>query len=164
PPSGRDYIARYTHPISTGTFNRCYATRVRNNVASFHYTAPDAPGGAAFQKIIVLRGSRSIDVSTSGHVRGNERPQQLTSFRLASSTTIVHAANGFALYEPKSKRAFLVAWNSRGVQATLERHAADVLLTLTYAGGRRVLTRFDVEPADTPADAQAALTAFANRP
>jgi hypothetical protein len=59
PPSSRDYIAAYTHPMPAGTFNRPYKCRIESSGGraqlSCTYTAPDL--GAApvqFRKTIVL--------------------------------------------------------------------------------------------------------------
>ena len=59
PASPRDYIAKYTHAYSTGTFNRAYAVDVLSSgtraSVRFSYTMPDAdPAGLTFERIVSL--------------------------------------------------------------------------------------------------------------
>ncbi|MBV9269480.1 MAG: beta-galactosidase, partial [Candidatus Eremiobacteraeota bacterium] len=59
PVSPRDYIGKYTHPISAGMFNRPYAVKVlRQGTAGsveFTYDAPDAlPHGAFFDRVVSI--------------------------------------------------------------------------------------------------------------
>ena len=59
PPSSRDYIAAYTHPIPAGTFNRPYRCRIDASGTraqlTCSYTAPDfGSGPITFAKQIVL--------------------------------------------------------------------------------------------------------------
>lgn len=57
-PSPRDYIAAYTHPIRTGTFNRSYQCRIESATANAllcTYDAPDlGPQPVHFEKEIFL--------------------------------------------------------------------------------------------------------------
>lgn len=173
PPSPRDYIAKYTHPIATGTFNRCYrftTTSDANGVtARFAYDAPDAPpDGARFTRTIRMSASASGFSVTAGvrfesNVAGR-RALQLTSFALTGATRIVRSPNGYGFFDPAAGRVTLVAWPASAVQTqTLERHEHDALLTLTFAGTPAATVRFGVEPAKSASQAQAALHAFANR-
>ncbi len=168
PPSPRDYIAAYTHPIAAGTFNRCYATRIRAAGADFAYTAPDAPPhGASYHKHIALSASGSFFVTTlaSFNGAGKERAQQLTSFALGPDARIYESINGLAIYEPSRERATLAAWAPAGVQAhSLARHAQDALLTLTFARGHACETAYGLARVRSPQQAQAALRKFAKRP
>lgn len=166
PPSPRDYIARYTHPIATGTFNRCYLpTNVSGNSGTFTYRAPDAPGdGAAFRKIITLSPDQPIvTVITSARFANasNERAQQLTSVALTNKSRVFTAPNGCAIYDPAKHRVFTIAWLIGSVAAhSLDRHAGDALLTLTFSHGTAE-ARFGVAVARDVTQAQAALAAFA---
>lgn len=58
PPSARDYIAAYTHPLPAGTFNRPYACApqpVSGDAFTCSYEAPDLPeGGARFERTLSL--------------------------------------------------------------------------------------------------------------
>ncbi len=168
PPSQRDYIAKYTHPIATGTFNRCYAVRLARTRATFTYAAPDAPPhGAVYRKTIALGPNDSFVVTTQARFAGSsrERAVQLTSFALPRNRRILAASNAYAIYEPARNRAVLVAWQSSDVAAQrLEEHAGDALLTLTYAAAAACRTYYGLARVRSRAQAQAALRAFANRP
>ena len=68
PPSSRDYIAAYTHPMPAGTFNRPYRCHIDASGTraqlSCSYTAPDfGPAPITFTKRIVLTpGTDAFDV------------------------------------------------------------------------------------------------------
>jgi hypothetical protein len=170
-PSARDYIAKYTHPIATGTFNRCYSVRVpphSRGKAVFSYSAPDAPPhGATFVKSIQIDDAGAtftVRIDARFPLSSTQRAQQLTSFALDASTRILRTSNGFGLYTPRMHRVALVAWTGRDVIASsLDRHDRDGLLTLTYASGAIRSTRYGLSPVNSLAAAQATLRAFANR-
>ncbi|HET9392808.1 MAG TPA: amino acid permease [Candidatus Rubrimentiphilum sp.] len=172
PPSNRDYIARYTHPIATGTFNRCYSFKPNAGMPTsidFDYSAPDAPpNGAAFKKTVQLYPRVPFfTVKTFARFAAttSQRAQQLSSIAIAPETQILTAANGYGFYEAKKQRLFEVAWPSIDVEKhQLDRHPQDALLTLTFAPGETREVRFGVEPAHGVAQAQAALAAFAKLP
>jgi hypothetical protein len=142
PPSGRDYIAKYTHPIATGTFNRCYAITLdpAHARAAFTYTAPDAPPhGASFRKTIALDRAGSgftVHLAASFPRSTTQRAQQLTSIAVDRDTRIEQRPSGVVFFEPSKHRTLLISWNRKAVEkATVERHPADALLTLTLARG-----------------------------
>jgi hypothetical protein len=55
PPSWRDYIAKYTHQMRAGTFNRAYdVTMVSGSGARFRYSMADAPRPVTFEKALAL--------------------------------------------------------------------------------------------------------------
>ncbi len=170
-PSARDYIAPYTHPIAAGTFNRCYSARILRSgaqaSASFSYTAPDAPPrGASFSRTMTLDGkSNVLAVQLHAAFRGRsaERAAQLTSFALSSSTRILRRIDAYGFYDESASRVFAVAWRPAEIKAKqLSVHAHDALLTLML---ERVdaSTRYAVFSAGDLSQAQAALSAFANR-
>ena len=165
-PSPRDYIAKYTHPIATGTFNRCYAASRSNGTVSLQYAAPDAPPhGARFLKGITLTPDGFSETLYSAFVNGrSERAQQLTSFALPRGTRVFRAHNGIALYDAARRRVVLAAWDSGIIAHTLEAHDEDALLTLTFEPGGPRHVWFGVADARGMSNAQAALRAFANRP
>lgn len=171
PPSPRDYIAKYTHPIATGTFNRCYADTIdaRALRASFRYTAADAPPhGASFSKAIAL------DPGGNGFMAGLEsafpgsstqRAQELTSIAMSRSTHIMRLRNAVGAFDVSAHRLFAITWAASDVQAALlEPHPHDALLTLTYAPGGERRTHYRVLDARDARSAQALLRALANRP
>jgi amino acid transporter len=169
PPSSRDYIGRYTHPIATGTFNRCYSvTRSRANAAaaSFAYFAPDAPPrGARFQKTVSASLlSEVFEVKYHAQFAGGstERPQELTSFALYARTRIIRTSSAYGLYQPTRRRVVMVAWPAGDVAAhALSLQQNDALLTLTLAPTGTDRLRYGVAFAATVAQAKAALAQFA---
>lgn len=168
PPSPRDYIAKYTHPIATGTFNRCYAYRVdpAHLSAVFTYTAPDAPPhGATFHKAVTLqRDGFTVALGASFPGSTSQRAQQLTSFAIDGSTQILRLANAVGFFEQSKQRLVAAVWRKPDVErVSVDRHAADALVTLTFASGAPRTTRYAVAPAKALAAAQAQLRALANR-
>lgn len=65
PPSARDYIAAYTHPLPAGTFNRPYRCVVTVAATTCGYDAPDLPpGGGHFERTLsIVPGSDELVVS-----------------------------------------------------------------------------------------------------
>lgn len=171
PPSPRDYIGKYTHPIAAGTFNRCYAARIdaARAQAVFAYDAPDAPPhGATFRKTIAIAsGGDSVTVRLDAAFPDgqSQRAQQLTSFATGTNTHILRLGNAVGFYDRRKQRMLAVAWAPAGVEtADLERNTADALLTLTYVPGRAGTMRFTVLRVANTAAAQARLRELANRP
>jgi amino acid transporter len=174
PPSSRDYIAKYTHPIPTGTFNRCYAYRIDNahRSATFAYAAPDAPPhGGTFRKTVTIdesspNASSGFTVSLNAAFPNSpaQRAQELTSFAIGPTTKIVRLANSVGFFEQSKQRLVAVFWPAAAVEAVgLDRHRVDALLTLTYAPHRIATTRYAFASAKSFAEAQADLRALANR-
>jgi hypothetical protein len=169
PPSSRDYIAKYTHPIATGTFNRCYrAVGSGKNGETFTYAAPDAPfNGATFARSITIDSRRAaFAVRTHANFPGSpaQRAQQLTSFALPRDAALVSMANGYGIFEPSARRVVLVAWPREDVRMhQFDRHDSDALLTLTYAPGGSRLTLYGFTDAASLSQARAALRKFTNR-
>lgn len=170
PPSPRDYIAKYTHPIATGTFNRCYTAAIdsTHRSAMFTYAAPDAPAhGAVFRKTVSIEARQSSFTVTLDAAFSNapaQRAQELTSFAADRATRILRVRSGVGFFEPSKRRLVAALWPRADVEeVSVERHDADVLLTLTYAPGRARRTRFVAVRAQSFAQAQAQLRALANR-
>ncbi len=171
PPSKRDYIARYTHPIATGTFNRCYSSKpnVAQHSMYFAYKAPDAPPkGATFEKEIrFFPGLPIFTVKTTAWFASSrtQRAEQLTSFAVSPATRIISMTNGYGFYDPAKNRLVEIAWPPADAQThKLERHADNALLTLTFSADGTGEVRIAVESAQSIAQAQAALAAFAKLP
>jgi hypothetical protein len=169
PASPRDYIAKYTHPIAAGTFNRCYAATIdtAKRSAVFSYTAPDAPPrGAAFRKRVTLDAD-GFTVTLTAAFPGSQtqHARQLTSFAIERRTRILRARNAVGFFDQPKQRLVAAVWPAADVaSAALETHDVDALLTLTYAALRPARTRYAAVPAKNYAAAQAALRALANRP
>ncbi len=167
PPSERDYIGRYTHPIATGTFNRCYRVRANSSQsATFTYLSPDAPPrGATFEKTVSAVPSEPV-VIVKYHVHfsapSTELPQELTSFAATPVTKVEKVRNAYGLYEPDKKRIVMAAWPAGDVKTqTLALRPADALLTLTFFQNGTNDLRFGVRTARSETQAQAALAEFA---
>ena len=160
-PSPRDYIAKYTHPIVTGTFNRCYDTQISNTnraaEAFFQYSVPETR--RRYSRSIIMNARERGFVEQAW---GSGSPQQITSFAADESTKVLTVRNGAGFYDPNHRRVVMVLWDPLTRAHTIQRHSADVLLTLTLV---REVCRiaYEVAPAASPAQAQAALEAFANR-
>jgi len=139
PPSPRDYIAKYTHPIATGTFNRCYAAHLdaAHNRAIFRYDAPDAPPhGASFRKSIALSSGNGFTVDTKATFPDGtgQRAQQITSIAIDERTSITQSSTGVTFFERPQHRTLSITWAQGTIEAIhLDRHANDALLTLTFA-------------------------------
>ena len=172
PPSPRDYIAPYTHPMPTGTFNRCYSSAImrHGNVAeaAFAYDAPDAPpSGAHFERSIFLAsGAGEFTERVRARMTGAaQRAQQITAFATPQGTIVLSAPSAYGFYDRKINRVTLVSWEKAAVQAhTLQPGSQDAMLTLTFSPRGEATIRYGVATAKTAAQAQAALRAFANRP
>ena len=171
PASNRDYIARYTHPIATGTFNRCYSskTNIAHHSLYFAYKAPDAPpkGGTFEKEIRFYPGLPVFAVKTTAWFASSftQRAEQLTSFAITPATHILRMANGYGLYDPSKGRLVEVAWPTAAAQAhKLERNPDNALLTLTLSAAGTCEVRIGVASAWSLSQAQAALAAFAKLP
>jgi hypothetical protein len=150
PPSARDYIGKYTHPIPTGTFNRCYGTSIdtERRAAVFAYTALDAPphGGAFRKRIVLERNGFTVAFGASFAGSYTQRAQELTSLAIDRSTRIIRIANGIAFLEPAQRRIVQVTWRPGDVQGIdIRRHSADALLTLTFVREPQVVVRYRVQ-------------------
>ncbi len=167
PPSNRDYIGRYTHPVVSGTFNRCYRVRASSSrSATFAYFAPDAPAhGANFEKTVSALSSAPV-VVVKYHVlfaaSSIELPQEVTSFAATPRTKLEQLGNAYGLYEPERSRVVMVAWPYPDVKVhELALRPADALLTLTFSATGTNDLRFGVTRALSEMQAQAALARFA---
>ena len=164
PPSPRDYIAKYTHPIAAGTFNRCYAlSKADASHATYRYTAPDAPGGpAGFAKTIAFAQGGFELTETAHFASPQERALHITSLLVRSDTQMVEKPGGYALFSPTARRVIMVRW-SGAAASKMERHEHDALLTLTYASGAALRVWYAGARAEDLAGAQARYAAFAKR-
>jgi len=137
-PSPRDYIAKYTHPMATGTFNRCYAVGGLTSGASasvtLSYTAPDAPGGSAtFRRTIRMPASGAgFEVTESTRFAGAaERALQLSSIATDRAGTACASTNGETFLDRDRRRRLAIEWS--GAKAVrLERTPGVALLGLTF--------------------------------
>lgn len=165
PPSPRDYIAKYTHPISTGTFNRCY--RVSNETrqgGTYTYIAPDAPGGpATFTKTIALNGAALDVTTTAAFASSAEQPKQIWSLEKSKPETVLNEPGGLALYDSVSQTVTLVRWSGQSA-FLVEPSDTEARFTLTYAQHAPLHVRIGKARAQTEAEAQARFAEFAKAP
>jgi len=146
PLSVADHIARYTHQMPAGTFNRPYEVQVIDGTvarARFRYEAPDVvPAGATFDRTVSLApgattfavdetatfassdtplaSQRAVTVTSLGFPKPWAPGQQLLSpqARQLIPGTVVHAngGNALGLYSPLMKRLATIAWRSGDVE------------------------------------------------
>ncbi len=162
PASSRDYIAKYTHPIVTGTFNRCYAaSRVGASTGTYAYTASDAPGGpASFSKTVTLNANELDTVTRATFASARERAVQISSLARRNHASVVNERSGCMMYDPVVHNALFVTW-SGAMASAVEQHEFDALLTLTYAQGTELRVRYGSARARDADSAQSAYDAFA---
>ena len=126
-PSARDYIAAYTHPFPTGTFNRpydCYILESKGPQASVqcYYNAPDLPvgGGRFARNLLLTAGSSEIRVTEWLQPRGSdERLVSVNAFACPSSPgscSLDPLDRGFALRSAGALLATIVP--SGGVRSS----------------------------------------------
>ncbi|MGZ3510106.1 MAG: amino acid permease [Vulcanimicrobiaceae bacterium] len=173
PASARDYIAKYTHPIPPGTFNRSYKPAILSTgeraSAEFTYDAPDmTPHGAAFDKIVtMLPDDAGFTVDERVDFHGSDIPAAQgavvrSSLAATPQTIVLSAPNGYGLFDAAKHRVFLVAWHAGDAsERALAQRANDALLTLTFAPNRWCRTAYAERRADTQAEAQNGLVTFA---
>ena len=133
PPSPRDYIGKYTHPMPAGTFNRCYRTSRRGGQsATYTYTAPDTPGGAAtFTKTITLSSGRMTVVRRAHFIGRGLQALEISAIAFPAGSHLTKIANGYELHEPALHRTIRITW-SAGTPSISTANAGSALVTLTY--------------------------------
>lgn len=140
-PSGRDYIATYTHPLPAGTFNRAYAC-VRSNVEegaklSCAYDAPDLPvGGGRFERTLTLRTDADavlIDERvTPRDASSSARLESISGFAFDTSDTLQEGADFVRIVH--HGEATTLAWRFDEVRRVeLRRTRGAELVTLVFA-------------------------------
>ena len=106
PPSARDYIASYTHPLAAGTFNRRYACTHTDAVGvqqiACTYDAPDLPrGGGTFSRTLTLpngSGNLIVDEGFVPHnARTNARLESISGFALRHGDIVLRSSDGDAI-------------------------------------------------------------------
>lgn len=105
PPSSRDYIASYTHPLPAGTFNRAYDCTRLDVFTTAHvtcsYDAPDLPrGGALFKRTLTLSGGGELVVNEEFQPhdpRSMARLESVSGFAFASGDAALTSADRDAI-------------------------------------------------------------------
>ena len=172
PPSARDYIAKYTHPLETGTFNRRYAATVLSSgpLAAAHFLArvPDVPpAGATFERIVTMPpDAAAFSVDAKVTFGGNGVPPQqvggqLSAFAVEASTHILTLSNVYGFYDPRKTRIVMLGWPAGEiVKRHVETRGESALVWLYF--GRRGWYRmvYAVRSVATATAAHAVLAAF----
>ncbi len=128
PPSARDYIAQYTHPMPAGTFNRSYGCSIDRTAsaqtAHCSYDAPDVPaGGGRFERTLTLeRNGEELIVDerfTAAEPASPARLVSISGFSFLAGDGIVTSADRDALGILHGRRMAWLRWN-RGEVARIE--------------------------------------------
>lgn len=168
PPSSRDYIAAYTHPLAAGTFNRPYACSRTDVLTTARiacsYDAPDLPtGGALFTRTLRLAGSSEelvIDEQFQPHDRrSTARLASISGFAFASGDVLLKGSGGDALGILHGRRLAALRWRRRDVaRMDLRTTRGAELVTLIFAR-RSVEMRLGLQQVQSAAEAQKLLDA-----
>jgi amino acid transporter len=161
--SSRDYIATYTHPIPTGTFNRAYVC-TRNDAlttsrVACSYDAPDLPqGGALFSRTLTLGGTSNelvVDEELHPHdARSSARLESLSGFALDAKDTLLHSSDRSAIGILHGKRLTTLRWRPGDVaRVELRTTRGAELVTLVFAR-RSVEMRLAVRSAADASEAR----------
>ncbi len=157
PPSTTDRIAAYTSQFPAGTFNRAYKATILETGhrarVRFTYDAPDVvPSGAHFERTVtLLPDRRDFTVQERALFDGSSQAQRAVtvsslSVGASSSHPILLPSdrkNAVGLYDPVSHELALLAWRRGDIEeAHSVQQGSAVLLRLTLAPGRTVLTRY----------------------
>jgi hypothetical protein len=144
PPSARDYIASYTHPLTAGTFNRRYeCTRtdaIGMQQTTCSYDAPDLPrgGGAVFSRTLTLRdGSNTLAVDETfapKATNSNAHLESISGFALQLGDTVLRSTDGQAVGILHIGELAELRWRHRDVaRVELRATRGAELVTLVFA-------------------------------
>ena len=141
PPSARDYIAAYTHPLPAGTFNRAYdCSRVASAaevVERCSYEAPDLPtGGALFKRTLALdKNGNELVADLEYAPRDPQSPARLESisgFAFSQDDTLVTASGAVGILH--GARFATLRWRPEQVASVrLRRTRGAEIVTLIFA-------------------------------
>lgn len=167
PPSARDYIAAYTHPIPAGTFNRgyeCGQTAASNTSAQrCLYDAPDIPdGGALFERTIQNGASGDIVVSekfTPHDATSTARLKSISGFAFAEGDSIVEPAGANGIGILHGKRFATLRWLPGDVATVDVRQTRGAAIVTLICARRSVEFHLDIVEVAGRAEAEALLRA-----
>ncbi len=119
PPSPRDYIAGYTHPIPAGTFNRPYVCTPEDVLTTQRITcAYDAPdltrGGALFQRTLTLAGGGELVIGeefTPHDRRSIDKLVSISGFAFDSGDRVLISPDKNAVGISHAGRLSVLRWN-----------------------------------------------------
>lgn len=142
PPSARDYIAAYTHPLPAGTFNRPYACDPPDSTATSvtcAYDAPDLPpGGARFSRTLSLASDgNSLTVDERFEPHDSTTPSRLESisgFAFEPGDVLFAPSDADYVAMLHDRRLVVLRWRDGDVARTaLERSRGAEIVTLVFA-------------------------------
>jgi len=163
PPSARDYIAAYTHPMPAGTFNRSYTCARSDALGIQHidcsYDAPDLPaGGARFARTLTLRdGSGTLVVGEQfvpRDARSTVRLESISGFAFDPHDALLRSSDRNAIGVLHDGRLVTLRWRRDDVaRLELRRTRGAELVTLVFAR-RSVEMRLSVRTARSLGEAR----------
>ncbi|HEV3091289.1 MAG TPA: amino acid permease [Candidatus Cybelea sp.] len=161
PPSSRDYIGSYTHPLPAGTFNREYSCSRNDALAvvrvSCEYEAPDLPrGGARFKRTFALRESEMIvdEEFTPADARSTAHLESISGFAFGAGDRVLRGSGGDAVGVLHGTRLATLRWRPGEVERSDARTTRGAeLVTLVFAK-RSVEMRLDVRTVAGATDAR----------
>ncbi len=166
--SSRDYIAAYTHPIATGTFNRAYTCSRNDAFATARitcsYDAPDLPQeGALFTRTLTLAGGSEdviVDEQFAPHdARSTARLESISGFAFAAGDVLLKASGGDAVGILHGRQLTMLRWHYGDVaRLDLRTTRGAELVTLIFAR-RSVEMRLGIRTVQNAAEAQRLLDA-----
>ncbi len=141
PPSARDYIAAYTHPLPAGTFNRSYTCSgiesLLQSVERCAYDAPDLPaGGARFERTFTLAKSGAellVDLTYTPHDSTTpSRLESISGFAFEPSDTVLQRQGAVGILH--GTRFALLRWRPDEVaRVDLRQTRGAELVTIVFA-------------------------------
>ncbi|MGA8325628.1 MAG: amino acid permease [Candidatus Cybelea sp.] len=143
PPSSRDYIAAYTHPLPAGTFNRPYVCEHADAFTTARlictYDAPDLPrGGALFKRTLTLSGASNtlvIGEEFAPHdARSTDRLESISGFAFAGGDVSMASSSGNAVGILHGRRLTSLRWRAGDVaRVDTRRTRGAEIVTLVFA-------------------------------
>ena len=143
PPSSRDYIAAYTHPLNAGTFNRPYVCERADAFTTLRiicsYDAPDLPrGGALFKRTLTLSGASDtlvIGEDFAPHdARSTDRLESISGFAFAAGDVSIASSSGNAVGILHGRRLTSLRWRAGDVARVETRRTRGAeIVTLVFA-------------------------------
>jgi hypothetical protein len=143
PPSSRDYIATYTHPLPAGTFNRPYVCERADAFTTSRiicsYDAPDLPrGGALFKRTLTLSGASDtlvIGEDFAPHdARSTDRLESISGFAFAAGDVSIASSSENAVGILHGHRLTSLRWRAGDVAGVETRRTRGAeIVTLVFA-------------------------------
>jgi glycosyl hydrolase family 35 len=164
PPSTRDYIAAYTHPLPVGTFNRAYDCSGVETLLRLEqrctYEAPDIPdGGATFRRTMTLdkKGNELVVhlVFQPKASLGTTRLESISGFAFAAGDSLIAPDGAFGLGILHGERLASLRWRAGDVARVDLRHTRGAeIVALVFAKPQAELrlgffAHMDAEKAET---------------